>query len=42
LRPVDHVVWIADFLPLDAARQIGEMMAQGGAAMKAALEALDT
>ena len=34
------VVWIADLLPDEAAGPVGEMMEQGMAAMKAALDAL--
>jgi hypothetical protein len=35
-----RVVWIADFLPNEAASQIGPMMDQGMAAMKTALDRL--
>jgi carbon monoxide dehydrogenase subunit G len=35
-----RVVWTADFLPDEAAAFVGEMMAQGAAAMKAALDRL--
>jgi len=33
-------VWIADLLPHEAAGQVGLMMEQGSAAMKAALDRL--
>jgi hypothetical protein len=33
-------VWIADFLPHEAAGMVGPMMEQGMAAMKKALDAL--
>jgi hypothetical protein len=35
-----HVIWIADFLPHEAAAVIGPMMEDGAEAMKAALDRL--
>ena len=38
--PGSRVVWLADFLPPEAAEMVGPMMEQGMAAMKKALDAL--